>query len=204
MKRYVRSLFPPLLALLLLVSCATPAPAPPAPSPERPVDRGAETSPPSPPDGAPARPARAEDEGFAIYLTAGALNVAQVAAADLAQVPLAETPLIATDDMRAYLRARHEIELTPEAYDRVRELAIPVGGRPFVVCVDGHPVYWGAFWTPLSSASFSGVVIMQPLGAVGHTIGVELGYPSAQAFQGEDPRGAAEIMDALARAGKLG
>ena len=203
MKRHLRTLVPPLLVLLLLVSCATPAPPSPAPS-AAPIDEGARTPSPAPQDGVPPQPTRAGEEGFAIYLTAGALSVAQMAAADLAQVPLAETPLIATDDMCAYLKARHEIELTPEAYDRVRELAIPVGGRPFVVCVDRHPVYWGAFWTPLSSASFSGVVIMQPLGAVGHTIGIELGYPSVQDFQGKDPRGAVEIMDALAREGKLG
>ncbi len=142
-------------------------------------------------------------EGVAIYLTAQGLSVAQMEAADLVQVQPASTALIGPGDVLAYRQASHEVELAPDAKERVRNLKVPNNGVPFLVCVDRRPVYWGAFWTALSSASFEGVVIRLPLGSDGNTIQIELGYPGASFFQGQDPRGVPEIMRALERAGKL-
>jgi hypothetical protein len=61
----------------------------------------------------------------------------------------------------------------------------------------------GAFWTPVSSISFDGVIIMEPYDANRHVIGLALEYPSPQAFRGEDPRANPKILEALAVRGKL-
>ena len=146
---------------------------------------------------------QAAGEGFAIYLTADALSVTQMQAAALGQVRPAPTPLIAPADILAYRQATHELELTPAAYERIRKLKVPVNGVPFLVCVDRQSVYWGAFWTLLSSLSFDGVVILLPLESSGNSIRIGLGYPGPAYSQGPDPRVAPEIWQALERAGKL-
>jgi hypothetical protein len=74
----------------------------------------------------------------------------------------------------------HEIKLTTEAYEKIQQLfTLPteVRGIPFVVCVGTDRFYAGAFWAPVSSNSFDGIVIR-----------IGLGYPSPEAFMGIDPR----------------
>jgi hypothetical protein len=87
-------------------------------------------------------PGPAAGEGFAIYLTAGGLRLAQMQAASLREVRAAAAPLISPADILAYHPAGHELELTPAALERLRKLAVPTTGIPFFVCVDGRPVYW--------------------------------------------------------------
>ena len=73
-----------------------------------------------------------------------------------------------------------------------------------MVCIDKQPVYWGAFWTPISSQSFDGVTIWQPmLLQEPYIIILQLGYPSNSFYGGEDPRNNQEIFDSLDKAGKL-
>lgn len=141
-------------------------------------------------------------EGFAIYLTKGDVSPAQMPA--LSHVDLAEQPIIATSDIIIYDASSHEIALTASAYERISRLEVPVQGKSFLVCVDRHPIYWGAFWTPISSMSFGGVTIMKPLSSQNiNTLKLELGYPSPSFFEGEDPRPNAEVMKSLQQAGKL-
>jgi hypothetical protein len=141
-------------------------------------------------------------EGFAIYLTKD--NIAVSDMEKLSHIDLAATPLISTDDIVAYDRNTHEIELTNEACQRVKQLQVPVRGTAFVACVDKQPIYWGAFWTPVSSIAFNGVTIWVNLSAwQGNTIKLELGYPTPDFSQGEDPRSNPEIMQSLEQAGKL-
>ncbi|UCH51925.1 MAG: hypothetical protein JSV54_04055, partial [Chloroflexota bacterium] len=65
-------------------------------------------------------------------------------------------------------------------------------------------IYWGAFWTPISSLSFDGVTIWKPLSLEGpHVITLDLGYPSSSFYGGEDPRNNPEVMRSLDKAGKL-
>ena len=141
-------------------------------------------------------------EGFAIYLTAGDIPPARMPV--LSHVDIAEQPVISVSDVIAYDAKTHEITLTASAYERIAMLEVPVGGRSFLVCVDRKPIYWGAFWTPLSSASFGGVTIMKPLSPQNvNAVRLELGYPSPSFFQGEDPRANPEVMESLQQAGKL-
>jgi len=141
-------------------------------------------------------------ENFAIYLTAGDISPAQMPA--LSHIDIAEQPIIAVNDIITYNAKTHEIMLTTSAYERISKLEVPVRGKSFVVCVDRKPIYWGAFWTPLSSMSFGGVTIMKPLGSQDvKVVKLELGYPSPSFYGGEDPRPNAEVMKSLEQAGKL-
>jgi hypothetical protein len=141
-------------------------------------------------------------EEFAIYLTQRDIPVSQME--PLSRVAIADTPLISIDDIISYDRNTHEIDLTAEAYQRVMQLEVSVYGKSFVVCVDKQPIYWGAFWTPVSSIAFNGVTIWVNHSAwQGNIIKLELGYPTPDFSQGEDPRSNPEIMQSLEQAGKL-
>jgi hypothetical protein len=148
----------------------------------------------------------AKSGGFAIYLLADDRPAAALAGADLAGLPLRDQPLLTQDDLAWYDAATHEMELTPEALARVQQVfptPIRTNGIPFVVCVGREPIYAGAFWTPLSSQSYDGVVILQPFATNLATIRISLGYPGASFYTGQDPRSDPRILQALADAGKL-
>lgn len=146
--------------------------------------------------------ATAADEGFAIYLTEQDIPPAQMEV--LSHVNLTDQPLISSEDVITYNAQTHEIRLTNQAFGRIRELEVPVQGRAFMVCVDKRSIYWGAFWTPISSISFDGVTIWQPYSAQDPAvITLELGYPSSSFYGGEDPRNSPEILKSLEQAGKL-
>ena len=141
-------------------------------------------------------------DGFAIYLTEGDIPPAQMEA--LSHVDIAEQPIISMDDIITYNAKTHELKLTTSAFERIPQLEVPVRGKSFVVCVDRKPIYWGAFWTPISSISFDGVTIWKPLSLEEpHIITLELGYPSSSFYGGEDPRNNPEVIRALEQAGKL-
>jgi hypothetical protein len=139
---------------------------------------------------------------FAIYLPVQKLPPHQLSGVDLADLELEDTPILSVDDIVAYSRETHEIELTASAYERIGQLEVPVDGMPFVVCVGRDPIYLGAFWPLYSSLSFDGVVIQVPL-MDEPMIQITLGYPSSPFFAGEDPRSDPRILQALAQAGKL-
>jgi hypothetical protein len=141
-------------------------------------------------------------EGFAIYLTRDDVPVSQMEA--LSHVEIADEPVISTDDIISYDKETHEIELATDAYERVQALKVPTSGKSFLVCVDRTPIYWGAFWAPYSSQSFNGVTIWVPaFSQQENTIKIELGYPSASFYQGQDPRSDPVILASLEKAGKL-
>ena len=82
-------------------------------------------------------------------------------------------------------------------------MPIKAEGIPFVVCVGEQRIYSGAFWTPVSSISYNGVVIMEPYDETQTTIQIALGYPVADIFTGPDPRADARIIQALEKDEKL-
>ncbi|MGB2800053.1 MAG: hypothetical protein WBC82_09455, partial [Dehalococcoidia bacterium] len=100
-------------------------------------------------------------EGFAIYLTKGDISPAQMPA--LSHVDIAEQPIIAMNDIISYNAQTHELKLTANAYEDISQLDVPVSGKSFMVCVDRKLIYFGAFWTPISSIAFDGVTIWKPL-----------------------------------------
>jgi len=144
----------------------------------------------------------ANSEGFAIYLTKQDVPPAHMEA--LSHVDIADEPIISEKDVITYDAQTHELELNMNGFNRISSLEVPVRGKSFMVCVDKQPIYWGAFWTPISSVSFDGVTICQPLGwQESRVITLELGYPSASFYSGQDPRNNREVMDSLEQAGKL-
>ena len=135
-------------------------------------------------------------KGFSIYLTKQDTPVSALPA--LSHVELADKPIISIDDIISYTKETHEIELTADAYERVTKLEVPTFGRAFVVCIGSKPIYWGAFWTPISSQSFDGVTIwIPPFSPDRHLIQLQLGYPSPGFYGGEDPRSNPEILQSL-------
>ena len=146
--------------------------------------------------------ATSEGEGFAIYLTKQDIPPAQMEA--LSHVDIAEKPIITISDIITYDAQEHKLRLTASAFERVSQLGVPVRGKSFIVCIDKRLIYWGAFWTPLSSVSFDGVTIWKPLSLEEpHVIRLELGYPSSAFYIGEDPRSNPVVIESLEQAGKL-
>jgi hypothetical protein len=146
--------------------------------------------------------ATSEGEGFAIYLTKQDIPPAQMEA--LSHVDTAERPIITTSDIITYDAQGHELKLTIGAFERISQLDVPVTGKSFIVCVDKRSIYWGAFWTCVSSMSFDGVTILkEPLSLEEpHVIRLELGYPYSF-YTGEDPRSNPVVIESLEQSGKL-
>jgi len=141
-------------------------------------------------------------EGFAIYLTEDDVLPAQMRV--LSHVNLAAEPFIALKDVISYNQQTHELKLTPEAYEKIVELDVPVRGKSFLVCVDRAIIYFGAFWTPVSSISFDGVTIWKPFSKDDKEIvTLELGYPAESFYGGKDPRNDEKILASFREAGKL-
>ncbi|MFC1958787.1 hypothetical protein ACFLV6_02610 [Chloroflexota bacterium] len=143
-----------------------------------------------------------EGEGFAIFLTKEDIPPSRMEA--LSYVEIADQPIISIMDIITYDAQTHEIKLTENAFNRIAGLEVSVQGKSFMVCVDRKPIYWGAFWTPISSISFDGVTILKPISTQEpRVITLELGYPSSSCYTGEDPRNNAEVVKSLEQAGKL-
>jgi hypothetical protein len=144
------------------------------------------------------------EEGLAIYLLEEEGPASLLEGRALAELALAEEPIIGPDDVLAYDPATHTMSLSDDAMARVRALfaaPVPTGGVPFVVTAGGERIYAGAFWTPLSSLSYDGVVILdtQMLSSViPGDVRITLGYPAPEVFTGEDPRADPRILEAVA------
>ena len=177
-----------LLVIVFLVGCAaltgTPTPVPSFPPPQ------------------PATVTPIIENGFSIHLIAGDISPQQLAA--LSHLELEKDPLLSINDIVSYRKETHEIEMTADGYERIRGLSVPVNGRAFAVCVNGQPIYSGAFWVAYSSLSFDGVIIEVTRATKEHPVlQISLGYPGPAFFQGDDPRSDPGILKALEQAGKL-
>jgi hypothetical protein len=147
-------------------------------------------------------PPTESQKGSAIYLTREDIPPEKMEM--LSHVNIADYPIIYMQDIITYNAQTHEIKLTDTAFERISQLDIPVSGKSFIVCVDKAPIYWGAFWTPMSSMSFDGITIRKPLGSLeSNVITIELGYPSSSCCSGEDPRNNTEVLQSLEQSGKL-
>jgi len=148
-----------------------------------------------------------EGEAFELYLVANE----QMAGPDLnnyelSELPLAEEPIISTEDIENYLWDIHAINLKPESYKQLLQIfsgGMPMSGVPFVILAHEERIYAGAFWSPASSLTFDGVVIMQPFDPSGQPLLISLGYPTDDFFTGKDPRNNPRLQRALEGAGLL-
>jgi len=142
------------------------------------------------------------NEGFAVYLTKYDIPPEQMEM--LSHVERADNPVVSEIDIVTYDAQTHEILLTDDAFKRISRLDVPVRGKSFLVCIDKSAVYWGAFWTPVSSVSFDGIVIWKPFGTEeSKSIQIQLGYPGSTFYNAEDPRSNTIIIQSLENADKL-
>lgn len=148
-----------------------------------------------------------EGEAFELYLVADPqITGGDLKNYELVDLPLAEIPIIKTEDLVNYDWEFHTFDLTEAAYQKLLIIfaqGLPTSGLPFVIVSHEQRIYAGAFWTPLSSMSFDGVTILQPMDPAGQTMFITLGYPGEDAFTGEDPRGDPRLEQALEAAGVL-
>lgn len=147
-------------------------------------------------------PGEMERRQFAIFLLDEGTTPHEAAGMPLASLPRRPEPVISESEIVAYDAVNHQMQLTRPARDRINELPIPTNGLPFVVCLGEQNMYWGAFWTPFSSLSFDGVVILPLMGGE-ESILIQLGYPGSDFFRGDDPRSMSEIIQSLSAAGLL-
>lgn len=146
------------------------------------------------------QPPIATDGQFAIYLPAEELMLDDMV--DLAQVELAEIPVLTSEDIVWYDADSHVIKLAPSVGSLLDALELP--GRPFFVTIDRTPIYAGAFMAAYFSRTYDGVVILwPPMDGDGDALRIQLGYPGEDFFTGEDPRSDRRILDSLREAGKL-
>ncbi len=152
-------------------------------------------------------PTGADGEAFALYLVADEdMSGTDLNDYDIDALPLAREPLITTDDIISYNWEEHYFNVTQEAYANVitiLSLGMPMDGVPFVIVSEGERIYAGSFWTLLSSLSFDGVVILQPMDPTNAPLFIMLGYPGTEFFTGEDPRNNPQLKQALQDAGVL-
>jgi hypothetical protein len=145
-------------------------------------------------------------EGFAIYLLQDDIQASDLSEKRLDQLDLQDEPLLSQDDLLSYTQSTHEMELTEVAYQKLQKMfdsSVGVRGLPFVVTTEHQPIYTGAFWTPISSLSYDGVVILRSFDPNNRLLWFNLGYPTQEAFSDIDPRDDERIMEALNEAGKL-
>ena len=118
-------------------------------------------------------------------------------------IPLANFPLISDRDIESYDWKTHTLTVDRTAIRRI--LRPLVWGTPFVVVVDGAPVYVGAFYSSVSSQSCPVPVIMTDsfLNRT-NTLVIDRAYPGATPDQlANDPRSDGRIKIALQALGKL-
>jgi hypothetical protein len=147
------------------------------------------------------------EKAFELYLVADEqLSGPDLKNYALSDLPLAEDPILTSDDLVSYMPEYHAMNLTEEAYQKmlaIFSMGIPLSGVPFVIVSKGERIYAGAFWTSLSSLSVDAVVIMQPMDPAGAALMISLGYPDASVYTGEDPRNDPRLINALEEAGLI-
>ncbi len=146
----------------------------------------------------------AEPSGeFAIYLPAEQMSGGEILTADLSKLRLKQPALIAANEIVAYAPGSHNLQLKPEAVERLAIMKAPMNGIGFVACLGKTPIFAGAIWTPLSSLSFEGVTIQTPLGVSSTQVHLYSGYPSVDDPLPNDPRDDPRLLQALKLVGKL-
>jgi len=118
---------------------------------------------------------------------------------------------IAADRIRSYDWTTHTLTLEPKVREELAKSLRNdriVSGIPFAVAVEGKVIYKGMFTTCLSSRSFKTPIIVVDAQAIEPELGadqlrIQLAYPTAEFFEGEDPRSDRRIQEALKASGKL-
>lgn len=138
------------------------------------------------------------NQGFGLYLVSGVEDPRLIDEIGLDVVSLEPEPLFSEPDILVYDLQSREMTLTPEAFQAVLAvftLPIDVDGIPFVVMIDDARIFHGAFYSPASSLSFDGGVVLDPMDPLANVIRFDFGYPGPGPEAGPDPLGDARITD---------
>jgi hypothetical protein len=126
---------------------------------------------------------------------------------NLAQIEIAETPLLTDADIVSYNWQTHSLVLTDEGFEKL-PTSVGTEGKPFIVVADGQRCYLAAFWTYFSSLSHPNPVInvlslKPPFRSPDKMITIERAYPGPIAGEGKDPRSDKRILKVLTELNKL-
>jgi hypothetical protein len=154
--------------------------------------------------GAPRKSQLLPDIPFAIHLLqATSETAAEAIRSPLDELPLQKEPLLTLDDFTSYSWKDHSFGLTPAAEKKIPSPR-SVFGMPFVVASHGKRLYLGAFWTSVSSASFTNPVIDVFECRLKRRWQIARAYPGTGVGEPlEDPRANPAIKEAFEKAGKL-
>lgn len=114
--------------------------------------------------------------------------------------------VISDEDIVSYNKTSHKIKLNEQGLRRMKALDLYLYQKTFIVKLNGEEVYKGAFWSSISSQSYSGIVIVDVIlirNGMTDSITIEKGYPSPDFFEGIDPRNNPEIFDYFQKIRKL-
>ena len=120
--------------------------------------------------------------------------------------------LIAADRIVSYDWPTHTLTLAPgeraKLAAEIHKNKQLVSGIPITINIGGKPIYSGKITSLVSSFSLATLVIVidqkiiEPKLSDDH-LRIQLGYPTGQFFQGDDPRGKPQLRTAYRAAGKL-
>jgi hypothetical protein len=117
------------------------------------------------------------------------------------EIPLAEFPIISEEDVLGYDWDTHTLQLRNSIWFTVRQPGMH--GLPFVVVVDGVPIYVGAFWSDDSSIGSAVPSIRWDDQRKSKKISIQRAYPSSRSGQVDDPRTNEKLKKVLQELGKL-
>jgi hypothetical protein len=80
-------------------------------------------------------------------------------------------------DIVSYDSFNHQFILTFEGMQKIKSLKVGVYGEPFVIKIYNKDVLSGAFWTPISSIGYKGIIIEVPFENI-NKITIQSGYPT--------------------------
>ena len=123
--------------------------------------------------------------------------------------------VLSEQHIKVYYGDNHTIELNEQGikqwnsfidYETIPKLQTTLYSRDFVLKIKGKEIYQGKFYSMVSSASYSGIVIMDAiitLGDSSNTIRIEFGYPWPPSDAEGDPRNNREVLKFLEKEGLL-
>jgi hypothetical protein len=118
------------------------------------------------------------------------------------------TILVAAHQIVSYDWPTHTISLKPGTLAELKERFLKDAklSKSFAITIAGKTIYEGKLTTSVSSISLSTPVILVDPPSIDpqqSSIRIQLGYPTADFFRGQDPRGDARLRTALRATGKL-
>lgn len=142
---------------------------------------------------------KGSDVKICLYLVTTGQDACASIHLPLGEVKVEREPFCTSDDFLSYDHKTRSLVPTDQFRARLMRLHAKLNERPFVVTVGQRRLFVGAFWSPLSSKPFGGVVIVLPLSKEARALTFERGYPTKEKFTGADPLNDPEFLAILQR-----